>query len=500
MNDISDQATPAPTNILVVDDEDLVCDMVSEALTSVGHRVTTTQSGEEALRQMQTRSFRVVVSDIRMPGMDGLTLLRETKGITPEPLVIIMTGHAYMQYVLEALRNGAAGFLVKPFTIEDLYFAVHTALQRRQAQEELVRLKTLSRVSEISRELVRTLDLRPLTQLVVDITAQEVKAVRASLMLIDSTGEELTIVAARGLPPEVISSTRLRIGEGVAGYVAQSGQVLVINEDQETDPWLQKRLHLPDIGSALSVPLVSIPLMGDGRPVGVLNLSRTKGSPHFTDSDVNLLSILADQATIAIRNAQLFQQVRDLYLRTIQSIAMTIQAKDPYTHGHSGSVAEYTVSLARALGQSPDEVENLRVAALLHDIGKVGVREEILHKPGPLTPEEYEHVKTHPLVAEQILRPISELGDIVDCIKHEHENWDGTGYPSGLREEEIPRGARIIAVVDAFHAMTSDRPYRRAMSVDKALQILREGAGQQWDPSVVGAWLDIVPDGLERET
>ncbi|NOZ05832.1 MAG: response regulator [Chloroflexi bacterium] len=494
MNDIYNQTEPSPTKILVVDDEESVCTMVSETLELQGFQVSMAHDGNEALSQIRGQSFHLIVSDIRMPGMDGLALLKETMRVSPATLMIIMTGHADMHYVLEALRNGAAGFLVKPFSIAELRTAIQTALQRKQNEDELVRLQTLTHVSEISRELVRTLDLKMLTQLVVNIAAQEANAKRTSLMLTDRTGRELSIAAATGLPAEVVSATRVKLGEGIAGYVAETGQVLVINEGDDLEPWLQERLHLPDAGSALSVPLVSLPLVSDGKPLGVLNLSRAKGAPRFSESDINLLSILTDQATTAIRNAQLFQQVRDLYLRTIQSIAMAIQAKDPYTHGHSDKVADYTLSLSQTLGLGPEEIENLYTAALLHDIGKIGVREEVLHKPGPLTPEEYEHVKTHPLVAEQILRPISELGDIVDCIKHEHENWDGSGYPSGLRGEEIPRGARIIAVVDAFHAMTSDRPYRKAMSVEQALDILRNGAGRQWDPRVVAAWLEIVDE------
>jgi putative nucleotidyltransferase with HDIG domain len=493
MIDPTNQRSPQPTNVLVVDDEEVVCEMVSVALVEDGYRVEVANDGQEALRLLRTAPFDVIVSDIRMPGMDGLTLLKEAKRMTPEPLVVIMTGHAHMGYVLDALRSGAAGFLIKPFSIEELRFSVRTALDRRETQEELVRLRTLSRVAEISRELVRTLELKPLARLIVQIAAGEAKADRVSLMLIGEESHELSIVASKGIPRHVVRSTRMRVGEGIAGYVAQKGQVLVINKQNDLEPSLQRRLRLPDVGPAMSIPLVSLPLLSEGKPIGVLNVCRPKSAPPFSNSDVNLFSILADQATIALRNAQLFQKVRDLYLGAIQSIALTIQAKDAYTHGHSNKVAEYTVALARAMGLSSETVENLRVAALLHDIGKVGVREEVLNKPGPLTPEEYDHVKTHPLVAERILRPITELGDIVDCIKHEHENWDGSGYPSGLQDGDIPLGSRIIAVVDAFHAMTSDRPYRKAMSIEKAVRILREGAGKQWDPRVVEAWLDIVP-------
>lgn len=492
MGETSEEAPRTAKHILVVDDEETVCRMLSAALSAEGYQVTVARNGREALRHLSIQPYDLIISDIRMPGMDGLALLKETKKVSPEPLVVIMTGYTEIAYVLDALRNGAAGFLVKPFSIDDLRFTIGTAFLRRETQDEVVRLKTLARVSEITRELVRTLDIKPLAELVVDVAAMEAKANRASLMLSDRDGAVLTIVAARGLPADVVTSTCLPLGEGIAGHVAQSGNPLVINSGEELEPWLRERLHLRHIGPAASVPLISLPMVSEGKPLGVLNLSRPNGAAHFTDSDVNLLSILADQATIAIRNAQLFQQVRELYLGAIQAVALTVQAKDAYTHGHSDRVAEYTVSLAHALGLPSEEEEDLRVAALLHDIGKIGVREEVLNKPGPLTPEEFAHVKQHTLIAERILRPITELGDIVDIIKHEHEYWDGNGYPSGIRGGEIPLGSRIIAVVDAFHAMTSDRPYRRAMSVAKALDILRQGAGKQWDARIVNAWLEIV--------
>lgn len=179
------------------------------------------------------------------------------------------------------------------------------------------------------------------------------------------------------------------------------------------------------------------------------------------------------------------EELQRLFLNVIQSIATTLEARDKYTARHSQRVADLSVQLARRLGLRDQTIERVRLAALLHDIGKIGIRERVLHKEGKLTPLEMEHIKTHPSIAEQILRPLRQLESIIPPIKHEHEAWDGSGYPDGLAGEEIPLEARIIAVADAYDALTSDRPYRPALSHGEAMYILQEGAGRIWDPSLV---------------
>ncbi|MDI7252887.1 MAG: HD-GYP domain-containing protein, partial [Actinomycetota bacterium] len=204
---------------------------------------------------------------------------------------------------------------------------------------------------------------------------------------------------------------------------------------------------------------------------------------------------LASQAAIAIENARLFESLEEIYIEVITALANAIDARDAYTHGHSNRVMEYSVALAEGMGLSPEEVDVIRHASILHDVGKIGIREKILKKPGLLTEEERREMEYHPFIGTRILQSVKLLEPVMPLVYHHHERYDGTGYPDGLKGEEIPLGSRIIAVADAFESMTSDRPYRKALPLEEALAELRRGAGRQFDPRVVEVFLRLVEEG-----
>jgi response regulator RpfG family c-di-GMP phosphodiesterase len=179
------------------------------------------------------------------------------------------------------------------------------------------------------------------------------------------------------------------------------------------------------------------------------------------------------------------QRIKTQFINTIRALEKALQAKSVYTEGHSRRVAEKSVEVARAMGVAGDQIRHIELGALFHDIGKIGIRDDVLNKAGRLTDSEYEHMKLHPVVAEQILSPIEELRPIVDIVKHEHERWDGRGYPDGLRGAQIPLGARLIAIADAWDSMVFDRVYRKALSHDQALAEIEKHAGSQFDPECV---------------
>jgi putative nucleotidyltransferase with HDIG domain len=172
----------------------------------------------------------------------------------------------------------------------------------------------------------------------------------------------------------------------------------------------------------------------------------------------------------------------------VRALTSAIDAKDPYTHGHSERVARVAVCIGEEMGLDKEQLDTIYLGGLLHDIGKIGIDDQVLNKPGALTPEEYEHIKKHPQLGYDILRGVRQLQKILPIVLHHHESWDGTGYPHGLTGESTPLVARIAAVADAFDAMSSDRPYRQGMEDEKLDAILRDGAGKQWDPAVVDAF------------
>jgi putative nucleotidyltransferase with HDIG domain len=237
---------------------------------------------------------------------------------------------------------------------------------------------------------------------------------------------------------------------------------------------------------------IFFPLKTPSRTIGVLNLARVSGREAFLNVDLEIVNVLASQASISIENVRLYHNIRDNYLKTIRAFALAVEAKDEYTHGHSENVMKYTVVLARHLGLPDSEIELVKYAGLLHDIGKIGISEAILNKAAKLTPEEFDQIKKHPELGARIIADVPSLKALVPMVLHHHEFYNGGGYPMGIKENEIPFGARILSVSDAYEAMTSDRPYRKSLPQDTAFDILLKERGRQFDPQIVDAFLDIM--------
>lgn len=225
----------------------------------------------------------------------------------------------------------------------------------------------------------------------------------------------------------------------------------------------------------------------------VLLVEGKKSFPfYFDQEDQEIFNTIVYQLALVIKNFSLLESGKRIFLDTIQTLARTIDARCEITKGHSERVTQYSVAIAAALGWSEEQLEQIRQAALLHDVGKVGIPDNILKKQGPLTDEEWEEMKKHPLYTVLILNGITELQAILPMAQYHHEHYDGKGYPTGISGEDIPLGARIIAVADAFDAMTADRVYRKAISVARAVEIIKECAGTQFDPQVVSVFTKML--------
>ncbi|MCX6356951.1 MAG: GAF domain-containing protein, partial [Candidatus Aureabacteria bacterium] len=350
-----------------------------------------------------------------------------------------------------------------------------------------IALKELLALSEVSKLIVSKVDLDTLLDQVLKSSLSITGARRGSVMLLDGHTKELTIRSARGLSPTIVRQTRIRLGEGVAGRVAREGKPLLIsdiNRDRRITRRSGARYQTP---SFISVPLVSLPLKVHGCVVGVINLSDKKGAGAFTERDLCMVSVFAGQAAVAIENARLFDLLRRSYMNTIQALVGALETKDKVTRDHSERVARFAVGMARELGLSRDKVEGLRMAAFLHDIGKLGIDIDILAKPGKLTKEEWKIVRRHPDASAKIIEGIQFIWDIIPFVRYHHERMDGRGFPRRLKGKQIPMGARILAVADAFEAMTAERPYKRARSKAAALRELQSLAGRRYDRRVVRA-------------
>ncbi len=277
------------------------------------------------------------------------------------------------------------------------------------------------------------------------------------------------------------------VEHGVNGRVARSGQPAMVNDTRLDSDYLRRNAHT-DPGSELSLPI-----RVGGSVWGVLNLEQQERDA-FSDRDLLLGHIVAGQVGAAIYRCQLVDELEGAFLTTIGVIADAVELQDPYTADHANEVADLAVRVGERLGVEGVELDRLRYGALLHDVGKIGVPGELLRKPAALSPEERGLMDAHTAIGARMLERIPFLAPVAPLVRSAHERFDGGGYPDGLAGEQIPRGAMIIATCDAFHAMTSDRPYRRAMDRRAAILELRLGAGSQFDPKVVAALVTSLGD------
>ena len=328
--------------ILIVDDEEMICVLLAQRLFREGYTCATANNGKEALNHFYKDDLSLIITDIKMPEMDGMELLKNVKTIKPKMMVIVMTSYPEVGVAVEAMHLGANDFLIKPVDLDLLVLSVKKVLEKQRLEEEV--------------EVYR-----------------------------------------------------------------------------------------------------------------------------------NQLEKLVEQRTAEVQQALLV--VKKGHLDSVKLLAEVIDAKDPYTRGHSDRVRRLSMRIAMKLGFDGKRLESFVFGALLHDIGKVGIKDEVLQKQGPLSPEEYQYIKQHPLIGVKIVEGIDFFKDQIPMIRNHHEHFDGRGYPDGLIGEVIPLEARIIAVPDAFDAMTSLRPHRRAMPVGDVILEMEKVKGKQFDPEILDIFL-----------
>jgi HD-GYP domain-containing protein (c-di-GMP phosphodiesterase class II) len=235
-----------------------------------------------------------------------------------------------------------------------------------------------------------------------------------------------------------------------------------------------------------------VPLISRGKVIGVLAADRANHHEPITQEDLDALAGFGNHVAVALENSRLYQSLEQASLDAIQALAKAVEAKDPYTHGHSERVADYSVRLATVIGITEKQSLNLKLACMIHDIGKIGITEKILLKPGRLDHDEQDAIKHHPVIGEAIIRPLKGLSDIARIIRSHHERYDGLGYPDRIRGEEIPLEARIMAIADSYDAMTTTRPYRVPLPEGAVIRELVENRGKQFDPYLVDSFLKLL--------
>lgn len=340
---------------------------------------------------------------------------------------------------------------------------------------------------EFSAIINSSLDTLQVRERAIQAATRLLEADAGSLLLVDQDAGELYFEVATGQKGERLKEIRLKIGEGIAGWVAQTGEAVVV-DDVQTDARFYREADT--LSEYQTRDMVAVPIRVGTAVVGVLQ-AINKNEGHFTPEDRDLLISLAHQVAPAIENARMYETLRDTFYGVSMALAEALEKRDYYTGGHTNRVSKHCLDIAGYIGLGEKTMESLWLASILHDIGKIGVSDKVLQKPGRLDDDEFRDMSRHSQYGSEILSHIKIHRSIIPGVRGHHEQYDGSGYPDELAGDQIPLIARIITVADAYDAMTSDRPYRRALSHKSAIAELQRCKGKQFDPDIVDAFVAV---------
>ena len=363
--------------------------------------------------------------------------------------------------------------------------------QRREADSAKQSAEIANALLDLGRELAAAEDLDAVLDRLVGLSTKILGSSLTSVWLQEPGTGDLVVRAMWGYgDSDRKRLAALRFSPEVAERFLQLDEPFVLTSDQVSDlPGVGETGSGSDENRLLAVAPIQVDLMRKGFLVSVLTEA---AKPRFAERKMQLLAGVAHQAKLAITNAMSFESLEQTFLSTVEALANALEANDEYTSSHARAITDMALEVGTQLGLDPKSLKRLELGALFHDIGKIGIPSEVLLKPGSLTPDERKVIEQHPELGERILAPIVRLSDVRPIVRHCHERFDGAGYPDRLAAEDIPLESRIILVCDAFHAMTTDRPYRGRLPLEEACKRLRDGAGTQFDPDVVGVFLDVL--------
>jgi putative nucleotidyltransferase with HDIG domain len=486
--------------ILVVDDEEPIRNIIKEFLEH-GDRysVLVARDGFEALQVIARENIDCCFTDISMPSMDGLELTERIQGLDNTIPVVVMTGYPSMDAAIMTLKNGVVDFLVKPVKMDQLEVVIQRTMRQQALFVENVLLKEeikgKERIIELNQELhkkigeletvnliLRSLDRpagsRELFETLVNLCGEVTSCDEAHFCILDREMKEPAVMASFYGEKGPKTGKNPRLENKILKRMTAEGIPLLVK------------------GENGKGTLIAAPLKIRSSIFGALVLKTENGEGHLKERDLFYLNFLLEKASSSIENFALYENLYENLFSILYAFVETLEARDSYTKQHSARVTEYAETLARTLGRSEEEMDILHVAGYLHDIGKIGIPDRILLKPGKLTEEEFEFIKKHPIIGSNIIGHFGMWTQEQGVIRHHHERWDGWGYPEGRRKEEIPYLARIVAIADTYDALTSDRSYRRKMPAETALTIIRKNAGGQFDPELVEVFLDLYGQGV----
>lgn len=456
--------------ILILEDNPGVQNLYREILGRHSYETAVFDDINSAIDSLKKEKFDLIILDLQLPGQDGLNFFEQLKTLNIDaPPVVVCTGLASVENAVEAMKKGASDFITKPFTMDTLLSSIERNIRIDEISKKITEIEMIRSILELNKIIISITEIEELCTSIIDLVYNIVRPDVALLYIKDNDTGRFFLRRTKGTASEFNPSINLSF-------------------DHNSNN---------DIFNRISENLFEVKLFGKKDIVGILRFySREK---IYEDRDLHFLSVFGTLIGIALENASLIQQLQESYISAIRSLVNSLEAKDVYTKNHSEQVAYYAVAIGKALGMDSASLESLRNAAYLHDIGKLGIKDEIILKKSFLTEEEREIIKKHPLITREILKPLRIKKEEMEACLYHHERYNGDGYPEGLAGEKIPLMARILAVADSLSAMISERPYRKKMEIKDAIKELRTNAGKQFDEKIVNVLIDVIENLKEAE-
>jgi putative nucleotidyltransferase with HDIG domain len=499
--------------VMVVDDDPMVGETLGMFFEHLNFKNTVIlDRGEKALEEIESEFFDYIFMDLMMPGIGGLETLKRIHKNHQLTNVIIMTGYPTMETVIDAMRSGASDFLVKPFRLQDIKiilerisrlkalmeknWRLNQELEQKQEVEKLnIELKKRIRHQTMMYNIVDSLSrinkTEDLCNFIVKKSMETCQARKACFLIHDDENKDNYILLSQTGLNNITPGTNISISS------------------EEIDQDVNKRLFETCFGLDIKTGssrkeitrnnCLSIPFNIREEPFGLLLVGDKEGSVSFDSDDEFILKFMAERTALNIENMALYDNLMQNLMASLMSLVGAIEAKDRYTRQHSSRVTKYAIEIAKVMGCTDDDLQRIRTCAPLHDIGKIGINDSILNKTSRLTDQEFDIIKSHPMIGVNIVAPLGLDKDELAIIRNHHERWDGKGYPDGLAAEKIPFLSRILVVADSFDAMSSDRAYRKAIPIKKCIDELVQNKGTQFDPDVVDAAINIFSKHTDPE-
>ncbi len=466
--------------VLIVDDDPGIRETISQIIEELGYTSETASDGLDALAILDSGPFLCVFTDIMMPKMTGLELIKKIKAKDVSLPIIVITGYASLEIAIDAMKCGASDFISKPFKVSQIQLLLSKMKREKLLLEENRKYSDTIQLHRLIDNLVGQLEDKNL----------EISSFQAiSERIISLKGIRDLVSAIVDVSKQLLEDVDVRF------YPLNRKTLKLINPEGGEERFISSELIEGKIvrrnnSSGISWGFETVfPLMIEGQVFGTLDIH---SNTILGDDKESKILYLLNRSAERMENVALYEGLYENMLSTLNSMAKILDARDPHTSQHSTRVTNFSLAMGNALKLPEEEKDILYIASSLHDIGKVGIPDSILLKEGRLTDEEFRIIKRHPDIGADILKPLPPMARETDIIRYHHERYDGKGYPSGIRGEEIPLLSRIIALADAYDAMTSDRPYRDGLRIEEAIEEIKRCEGSQFDPELARIFIHNV--------